>query len=100
MTRNPRNEFVGGCLQFAGDGASKSRAKCLFGFSSVNSFSVTGGLAMKKWFKKVWKRGEEEGATMVEYGLMVALIALVCVGSVTNIGTALQTVFTNVAAAF
>ncbi|MFM8287714.1 MAG: Flp family type IVb pilin, partial [Planctomycetaceae bacterium] len=28
----------------------------------------------------------EEGATMVEYGLMVALIAVVCVAGVTLIG--------------
>ena len=30
---------------------------------------------------------DEEGATMVEYGLMVALIAVVCIGAVTILGT-------------
>jgi pilus assembly protein Flp/PilA len=38
----------------------------------------------------------EEGATMVEYGLMIALIAAVCIVAVTAIGTKLSTVFTNV----
>jgi pilus assembly protein Flp/PilA len=46
---------------------------------------------------------EEEGATMVEYGLMVALIAVVCIAAVTLVGTSLQTLFggisTNVSTA-
>ena len=40
---------------------------------------------------------EEEGATMVEYGLMVALIAVVCIGAVSLIGTNLTGMFTGVA---
>jgi len=39
---------------------------------------------------------DEEGATMVEYGLLVALIALVALGAVTTVGTKLSTLFTNV----
>jgi pilus assembly protein Flp/PilA len=35
----------------------------------------------------------EEGATMVEYGLMVALIAVVCIAAVTLIGTNINTKF-------
>jgi pilus assembly protein Flp/PilA len=42
--------------------------------------------------------GDEEGASMVEYGLMVALIAIVCIGAVTTIGTNLNKVFSDVAA--
>ncbi len=38
---------------------------------------------------------DEEGATMVEYGLMVALIAVVCIIVVTSLGTNLQTLFSN-----
>ncbi|WP_433042201.1 Flp family type IVb pilin [Dactylosporangium sp. CS-033363] len=38
----------------------------------------------------------EKGATAVEYGLLVALIALVIVGVVTTLGTKLQTIFTNI----
>jgi pilus assembly protein Flp/PilA len=39
---------------------------------------------------------EEDGATAVEYGLMVALIAVVIIVAVKAIGTNLNTVFTNV----
>ena len=39
---------------------------------------------------------EEEGATMVEYGLMVALIAVVCIVAVSAVGTALNTHFVKV----
>ena len=39
---------------------------------------------------------DEEGATMVEYGLMVALIAVVCITAVAFIGDSLQTMFTTV----
>ena len=40
---------------------------------------------------------DEEGATMVEYGLIVALIAVVCIVAVTLLGKNLNTQFTNVA---
>jgi pilus assembly protein Flp/PilA len=40
---------------------------------------------------------DEEGATMVEYGLLVALIALVALGAVKTIGTNLSSLFTSVA---
>lgn len=42
---------------------------------------------------------EEEGATMVEYGLMLALIAAVCIGIVTTLGTSIQSMFQDVSAA-
>jgi pilus assembly protein Flp/PilA len=40
---------------------------------------------------------EDRGATAVEYGLMVALIAGVIVAAVTLLGTKLNTLFTNIA---
>ena len=40
---------------------------------------------------------DEEGATMVEYGLMLALIAVVCIGAVAAIGTAASTMFSGIA---
>lgn len=46
-------------------------------------------------FKDFWN--DEEGATAVEYGLMVALIAAVIIVAVTSIGTSLNTVFEGVA---
>jgi pilus assembly protein Flp/PilA len=39
---------------------------------------------------------DEEGATMIEYGLMVALIAVVLIGAVTLIGTTMNTKFGEV----
>jgi pilus assembly protein Flp/PilA len=40
---------------------------------------------------------DEEGATMVEYGLMVALVAMVALGAVTVLGTNLSKLFNTVA---
>ena len=41
---------------------------------------------------------DEEGATMVEYGLLVALIALVAIVGVKLLGTNLTTLFNTAAA--
>jgi pilus assembly protein Flp/PilA len=41
----------------------------------------------------------EEGATMVEYGLMVALIAVVCLLAVTALGVNIRGVFTQISGA-
>jgi pilus assembly protein Flp/PilA len=40
---------------------------------------------------------DEEGATMVEYGLLVALIAMVALAGVSALGINVQTLFTTVA---
>jgi len=40
----------------------------------------------------------ESGATAIEYGLIVALIAVFIIGAVTSVGTALSTKFNSVAA--
>ncbi|HEY1655649.1 MAG TPA: Flp family type IVb pilin [Candidatus Tumulicola sp.] len=50
---------------------------------------------MLKTFKSMIR--DEEGATMVEYGLMLALIAVVCIVAVTAIGTKLSSLFSTVA---
>ena len=42
---------------------------------------------------------DEKGATMVEYALMVALIAVVCITAVTLVGTNANTKFQSIAAA-
>jgi pilus assembly protein Flp/PilA len=39
---------------------------------------------------------DEKGATAVEYGLMVALIAVVIIGAVMLLGGKLSNIFTNV----
>ena len=41
---------------------------------------------------------DEQGATMVEYGLMLALIAVICLGAVTTVGTGARTMFNSVSA--
>ena len=41
-------------------------------------------------------RNDDTGATAVEYGLIVTLIAVVIIGAVTGIGLALQGQFNNV----
>jgi pilus assembly protein Flp/PilA len=40
---------------------------------------------------------DESGASAVEYGLLVALIAVVIIGAVTMLGQSVSGVFTNVA---
>lgn len=44
--------------------------------------------------KRVIER--EEGATMVEYGLMLALIAIICIVAVGLIGTSASALFNTV----
>ena len=41
---------------------------------------------------------DEKGATAVEYGLMVGLIAVVIIAAVTLLGTELKTLFEGIAA--
>ena len=40
---------------------------------------------------------EEDGASAVEYGLLVALIAVAIIGAVTTLGTTLSGLFSSVA---
>jgi pilus assembly protein Flp/PilA len=40
--------------------------------------------------------GDKRGVTMLDYGLIAALIAAVCVGAVTTLGGNIQTTFTNI----
>jgi pilus assembly protein Flp/PilA len=42
---------------------------------------------------------DEEGATMVEYGLMIALIAVVCIAAVSLLGTKTSSMFSTVSEA-
>ena len=43
------------------------------------------------------RQDDERGASLVEYALLVALIALVCVAAVTLMGTALAPKYSSVA---
>jgi len=50
-------------------------------------------VAVKKFFVR------EEGASMTEYGLLLALIAVVCIAVVTLLGTTLVDIFQKVVSA-
>ena len=41
---------------------------------------------------------EEEGQDLIEYALLVALIALVCVGALITAGSQVNTIFSNISA--
>ncbi len=38
---------------------------------------------------------DDSGATLVEYGLVLALIALVCIGVLTSLGHSVSTLFSS-----
>ena len=39
---------------------------------------------------------DEEGASLAEYGLLLALIAVVCIGAIALVGTKVSTMFSTV----
>ena len=39
---------------------------------------------------------DEQGAALVEYGMLVGLIAVVCIAAVTALGTRIEGVFTTI----
>ena len=49
---------------------------------------------LKTWLEL---KSDKRAVTMLEYGLMAALIAVVCIGVVTTIGTGLSSTFNSVA---
>lgn len=55
-------------------------------------------VALQSFFASLTDRfdRDETGATAVEYGLMVALIAAVIIAAVTLLGTELRDIFTDV----
>lgn len=53
--------------------------------------------ALQAWLATRAK--DDRGATMVEYGLMLALIAVVCIAAVGLIGTNADLMFDKIAAA-
>lgn len=51
---------------------------------------------MKNMLKKLWQ--EEEGQDLVEYGLLVVLIALFAIAAMGKLGSAVSNVFSSAAA--
>ena len=49
-----------------------------------------------KMYLKFQGLKDDEGQDLVEYALLVALVALVCVTGVNNVATAVISVFTNI----
>ena len=52
--------------------------------------------ALKLFVKFQDLASREEGQDLVEYSLLVALIALVCISGVSKVAGAVNTVFTNI----
>ncbi|MBE0576193.1 MAG: Flp family type IVb pilin [Desulfuromonadales bacterium] len=52
-------------------------------------------MAIKKFLKKFIQ--EEEGATAVEYAVMIVLIIVVCLATITLLGTRVENAFNRVA---
>ncbi|MBI1914720.1 MAG: Flp family type IVb pilin [Planctomycetes bacterium] len=52
--------------------------------------------AAKKFVRKFITR-QEEGATLAEYGLLLALIAVICIAAITVLGTKISSMFSSVA---
>ena len=49
-----------------------------------------------KMYVKFQGLKNDEGQDLVEYALLVALVALACVAGVNNVATAVNSVFTNI----
>ena len=53
-------------------------------------------LAAAKKFATKFITRKEEGATLAEYGLLLALIAVVCIAAITALGTSISAMFTSI----
>jgi len=54
---------------------------------------------MSRWSTRVLWIGRDEGQDLLEYALLVALIALVCVGAIGLAGTNVNDIFGRIASA-
>jgi pilus assembly protein Flp/PilA len=51
---------------------------------------------LKTWIQAKFNTGDERGASMVEYGLLLALIAVIAIVAVKALGTSVSTKFSSV----
>ena len=58
---------------------------------------MTKFLTSAKKFVRKYVTRQEEGATLAEYGLLVALIAVVCIAAIALLGDKISTMFSTVA---
>ena len=63
---------------------------------SLSLAHLTKDLCMRKLINRF--RRDEEGAALVEYGMLVGLIAVICVAAVTLLGQEVSTAFSSIAA--
>jgi pilus assembly protein Flp/PilA len=69
------------------------------GVSPELTFFEIGGDLMSRVLGNVTRVvREEEGASLAEYGLLLALIAIACIVSIVALGSSVSTMFSNVAA--
>jgi pilus assembly protein Flp/PilA len=54
-------------------------------------------LTSTKNFVKKYITRKEEGATLAEYGLLLALIAVICIGAIAALGTQIKAMFNALA---
>jgi pilus assembly protein Flp/PilA len=54
---------------------------------------------LKTWLEAKFDRKDEAGASLVEYGLLVALIAVVCIVAITFLGSSASSKFSTVGSA-
>ncbi len=52
-------------------------------------------LVLQTWLKSLWN--EDRGASMVEYALLVVLIAIVAIAAITIAGKSVSSTFNNIA---
>ncbi len=50
---------------------------------------------MIQTLRRLWS--EEEGASLVEYGMIVGLLAVICIGAVGTMGTSISAMLTDLA---
>jgi pilus assembly protein Flp/PilA len=66
------------------------------GFTMTRMLESVRCLLARAHVKAVLK--QEEGASLVEYGLLVGLIAVVCIGAITLLGQDISSLFSRIAA--
>jgi pilus assembly protein Flp/PilA len=54
-------------------------------------------LSIAQRYAAAFVTGKEEGVTLAEYGLLLALIAVVCLAAITVLGTQISSLFVSVA---
>jgi pilus assembly protein Flp/PilA len=64
---------------------------------NITMFAYSCALAERMKAELTLLRGDRKGVTALEYGLLAGLIAVVIIGGATTLGTAVSTMFTNIA---